>query len=369
MNAATHMHSMDDGVIGWDVGGAHLKVARVERDGRISGVWLEPCPLWRGLDHLHRALDRIKAEMLASDSCVHAITMTGEMVDLFETRQAGVQALVTLLIQRLGADRVRFYAGDQGWFDAGHACQFAEQVASANWHATAHLVSTCVSEALLIDIGSTTTDLIPIRNGTVATSSSSDRDRLSAGELVYTGVARTPVMAMASEAPVAGHFTPLMAEHFATSSDVYRILGLLPENADLHDTADGGAKTSEASRVRLARMVGRDSRQLPDNVWTDLACWFADAQMAQIGRALRQVLSREMLAANAPVVIAGVGGFLAPRLAARIGRPVINFSQILDIHTHRELVDGCAPAVAVGRLLTAHRTPWHLHARSNTPCG
>jgi probable H4MPT-linked C1 transfer pathway protein len=360
---------MNEAVIGWDVGGAHLKAARIEHDGTVSGVWLMPCPLWRGLDHLHQAIDRIENMMWASDTCVHAVTMTGEMVDLFETRQAGVQALVALLNQRLGADRVLFYAGGQGWYDASQACQCAEHVASANWHATAHLVSTCVSEALLVDIGSTTTDLIPIREGLVATPSSSDRDRLSAGELVYTGVARTPLMALASEAPVAGHFTPLMAEHFATSSDIYRILGLLPEKADLHDTADGRAKTPAASRARLARMVGRDAWDLPGEAWAELAAWFADAQMAQVGRAVRQVLSREMLAAEAPLVIAGVGGFLGPRLAARIERPVINFSQILATRVHQDTIDGCAPAVAVGRLLATHRYPRGIPSPADIACG
>lgn len=360
---------MDGASIGWDVGGAHLKAARIERDGQFSGVWLEPCPLWRGLDQLHQAIDRIEARMPAGESCVHAVTMTGEMVDLFETRQAGVEALAALLDQRLGAGRVHFYAGTHGWLDAHSACRHAEWVASANWHATAHLVSTCISEALLIDIGSTTTDLIPIRNHTVATSSNSDRDRLSAGELVYTGVARTPVMALTSDAPVAGHFIPLMAEHFATSSDVYRILGLLPEKADLHDTADGGAKTPAASRIRLARMVGRDALELPDRAWAELAAWFADAQMAQIGRAVRQVLSREMLADTAPVIIAGVGAFLGPRLAARIGRPVINLSQILTPHADPDMIDACAPAVAIAQLLAASRQPRNLHAPADTPCG
>lgn len=369
MNALTHMPPMDEVVIGWDIGGAHLKAARIECGGRVSGVWLVPCPLWSGLDHLHQAIDRIKGMMRASDYCIHAVTMTGEMVDLFETRQVGVQTLVPLLNQRLGADRVHYYAGDRGWFDASQACQHAGRVASANWHATAHLVSTCISEALLVDIGSTTTDLIPIRDSTVATSSNSDRDRLSAGELVYTGVARTPVMAMASEAPVAGHFTPMMAEHFATSADVYRILGLLPENADLHDTADGGVKTPEASRIRLARMLGRDAGELPDKAWAELAAWFAGAQMAQIERAVRQVLSREMLAAGTPLIIAGVGGFLGSRLAARIERPVINFSQVLTSHTHQDMVDGCAPAVAVGRLLATHREATGIHAPVDTPCG
>lgn len=371
MNVATRMQPMDEVVIGWDVGGAHLKAAQIERDGRISGVWLVPCPLWRGLDHLHLAIDQIETDMLTGGPRTrrHAITMTGEMVDLFETRQDGVHALVTFLDKRFGTDRVHFYAGAHGWLDASHAWQHPEHVASSNWHATAHLVSTVVSEAMLIDMGSTTTDVIPIRNGKMATSSSSDRDRLSAGELVYTGVARTPVMAMANEAPVAGQFTPLMSEHFATSSDVYRILGLLPEKADLHGSADGGAKTPEASRARLARMVGRDAWELSDKAWSELASWFADAQMAKIERALRQVLSREILASDAPLVIAGVGGFLGPRLAARIERPVINFSQILNAHDPQDLVDWCAPAVAVGRLLAAHLQPHGVHVPVDTLCG
>jgi probable H4MPT-linked C1 transfer pathway protein len=361
---------MDEAIIGWDVGGANLKAARIEYDGRVSGVWLLPCPLWRGLDHLHQALDQIMAGIMARGTplCRHAITMTGEMVDLFEARQAGVHALVTLLDQRLGAGQARFYAGNHGWLDADQACQHAEHIASANWHATAHLISTCISDALLIDIGSTTTDLIPIRNGKVVTASNSDRERLSAGELVYTGVARTPVMAMATEAPVAGHFTPLMSEQFATSADVYRILGLLPEKADMHGSADGGAKTREASQTRLARMVGRDAVELPDKAWVELASWFADAQMAQIGRALRQILSRGILAANAPLVIAGVGGFLGPRLAAGIDRPVIHFSRILNAHGPEDLVDWCAPAVAVGKLYSAHLQLHGVHAQVNTPC-
>lgn len=357
MNAPTSTMLMDEAIIGWDVGGAHLKAAQIERDGDVSAVWLEPCALWRGLDHLRTALDRIESARSTRGfrPVHHAVTMTGEMVDLFETRHAGVQALVNFLDQRFGTDRVHFYAGARGWLDAPQARAQGAQVASANWHATAHRVSTCFPDALLVDIGSTTTDLIPIRNGEVASQSNSDSDRLSAGELVYTGVARTPVIAMANEAPVAGRFTPLMAEHFATSSDVYRILRLLPEQADLHASADDGAKTAAASRIRLARMVGRDARELPGKVWTELAFWFADAQMAQIVRAVRQVLSRASLPVPAPLVVAGVGGFLGARLAARLERPVISFSRMLNSRGYRDMVDWCAPAVAVGQLLAAHR--------------
>lgn len=369
MNAHPSARIGKQTVIGWDVGGAHLKAARIEMDGGISAVWLEACPLWRGLDYLHAAIDRIMASISVIEprSLLHAITMTGELTDLFETRQAGVRALATIMSRRLGSNQVGFYAGRHGWLDARLALQHTEQVASANWHATAQLLSTCVDEAILVDIGSTTTDIIPVKNGNVATTSNSDGDRLASGELVYTGVVRTPAMAMADEAPVLGRFTPLMAEYFATSSDIYRVLGLLPENADLHDSADGGSKTPEASRIRLARMVGRDAAELTDKAWIELASWFADAQSAQICRALRQVLSRETLSLTAPLVITGAGKFLGPRLAARMERPVIGFSRV--VHGNDEdMVDWCAPSVAVAMLLALRDRHPPTDVREGKPC-
>ncbi len=342
-------------VIGWDVGGAHLKAARLEADGRLSGVWQKHCPLWRGLEHLDNALHSVLAE-LSTTPARHAVTMTGEMTDLFENRANGVHTLVNHLCDQLGgADRVRFYAGADGWMNAGTTRLRPQTVASANWHATAAMVAACLDDALLVDIGSTTCDLILVRHGEVASASGSDSDRLTAGELVYSGVVRTPLMALADSAPLKGRWTPLMAEHFATTADVYRVLGWLPEAADLYESADGGAKTAAASRVRLARMVGRDADEMPDAAWDELAAWFVDAQLDKIARAARQLLSRGLLPASAPVVAAGAGAFLVERLAARLDRGVLNFSSLLKAEEYAG-ADGhnaswCAPAVAVGWLL------------------
>lgn len=346
-------------ILGWDIGGAHLKAARLQTDGRVDGIWQEACPLWRGLDHLHAALDRILSQNPAV--AWHAVTMTGEMTDLFPSRKAGVHALVDLLWQRLGDQllddkRLSFYAGAAGWFDAAGAKLNAEAIASANWHATAAMAAKQLGEALLADIGSTTCDIIPLSAHAAATHSASDSDRLANGELVYTGVVRTPVMALTNEAPVAGRWTPLMAEHFATSADLYRLLGWLPEAADQHDSADAGPKTIAASQIRLARMVGRDADELTPAAWRELAAWLADAQLDRIVRACRQVQSRVLLAQDAPLVMAGVGSFLGPRLAARLGRPLLNFAQLLPPGSAAEHSDWCAPAVAVGWLLAERIT-------------
>lgn len=339
-----------DAVLGWDVGGAHLKAARLDGDGQVSRVWQQACPLWRGLEHLDGAIDSVLADM-DEPACRHGVTMTGEMTDLFADRADGVHTLVDTLCRRLGAEKVRFYAGADGWLNAGSARLRTRRVASANWHATAAMVAARLGEALLVDIGSTTCDIIPVRGRQVATTSLGDAERLAAGELVYSGAVRTPLMAVAEGAPVQGRWIPLMAEHFATSADVYRVLGWLPEGADLHDSADGGAKTATASRARLARMVGRDAGELPDSAWEELAAWFADAQMERIVRSARQVLSRGLLHPGAPVVTAGAGAFLAERVAQRLGRPALDFTGLLGESRQPEWSAWCAPAIAVGWLL------------------
>ena len=79
-----------------------------------------------------------------------------------------------------------------------------------------------------MDVGTTTTDLIPIRAGAVAARGATDAERLTESELLYTGVVRTPVMAVAQTAPFSGRMQGIAAERFATMADVWRLTGDLP---------------------------------------------------------------------------------------------------------------------------------------------
>ena len=123
----------------------------------------------------------------------------------------------------------------------------------------------------------------------------SDAERLSCGELVYTGLTRSFVMALCPQAPFGGVWTPLACEYFASAADVYRVLGELPEEADQLPTADGREKTVEASCARLARMVGRDAADADAAAWRGLAAWFAEQQLRRIADAAMLVLSRAQL--------------------------------------------------------------------------
>ena len=331
-------------VIGWDIGGAHLKGARV-KNGRVEAVVQAATPLWLGLDSLAAAFDALRTELGPADR--HVITMTGELCDAFPSRREGVAGLAAIAANHLAPAAPSLYAGRAGFVELGGAARHAADIASANWHASAALVALKLPYALFIDIGSTTTDLIPVVAGRVAAVGYSDAERLASGELIYTGLTRSFVMSLASRAPFRGGWTPLMNEYFASSADVHRILDDLPEGADKMATADGREKTVEASRARLARMIGREADEGAASEWNGLALWFSETQIRQIADAASLSLSRNDLAVAAPVIAAGVGEGLAAEVARRLRRSCVGFSSLIAAPPE---ASHCAPAVAVALL-------------------
>jgi (4-(4-[2-(gamma-L-glutamylamino)ethyl]phenoxymethyl)furan-2-yl)methanamine synthase len=346
------MRPADVAQVGWDIGGAHVKAAAVDADGRVVAALQVPCALWRGLDQLERALDEALAAMpAAAAQARHAATMTGELADLFADRDEGVRRIVQTMQQRFGEPRLRVFAGERGMTAPEQALRHPASVASANWLATAQLVAGRVGEALLVDIGSTTTDLVAVHGSRVGASGRTDFERLLSGELVYSGVVRTALMAITDAIEFEGLRVPLRAEHFATMADVYRLTGELDERHDQHASADGAGKTPQASARRLARMIGRDARERPLASWQTLAGSFRATQLERIRRAAQQVALRAAVSPEGPLVAAGSGAFLVPELAGVLRRPAIGFDRLVTLHMDdRGAPSLCAAAVAVAML-------------------
>jgi (4-(4-[2-(gamma-L-glutamylamino)ethyl]phenoxymethyl)furan-2-yl)methanamine synthase len=341
-------------IVGWDVGGAHLKAALLE-GGKLRRVQQLPCALWLGMDRLQAAWAAVAAQLPPAPAR-HAVTMTGEMADVFADRTTGVGAIVDFFQQQLAgrrpADTVCFYAGEKGFVGAEDATRHADCIASANWIATAAVCAAAGGDGLLVDIGSTTTDLIPFGSGRVAADGTGDAGRLASGELVYTGIVRTPLMALSARAPVGGHWRATMNEYFATTADVFRVLGELDETADLHPAADNGAKDWAGSARRLLRMVGEDRAEAA--AVHALARWYRSRLLDRLEEALSLVDSRGPVSETAPLIGAGAGRFLVPELATRLARPSQDIATVLCPETDDEALRAkaadCAPAVAVARL-------------------
>ena len=350
-------------VIGWDVGGAHLKAARAE-DGCVVAAVQVASPLRFGLDALTAAFADAKPRLGAADR--HVITMTGELADTFASRADGVGQLTTAAMRMLAPEPVLVYGGRAGFLTPQAAANQVADVASANWYASAQLVAHKQRTALFIDMGSTTTDLVPVIEGVLAVRGYTDAERLASDELVYTGLVRTAVMTVADRAPMAGSWTGLVRETFATMADVYRVLGILPEAADQMATADGRPKTREASRARLARIVGRDAADAAAAEWDGLAQWFAEAQIRLITDAAMRIVSRGGLPHSAPIVAAGIGTMVIDEVARRLERQRIGFETLLDLASGiGAQVSQCAPAAALALLAFTPSGAWtSLHGQT-----
>jgi len=341
-------------IIGWDIGGAHLKGARCE-DGRIVKVAQIASPLWQGLDELHRAF--AEAKVLLGDADHHVATMTGELADAFASREAGVSGLANIAAQDLQTQAIRFYAGANGFVTLADVAVHFTDIASANWHASASLIGLTHHNALFIDMGSTTTDLVPIIDGKVKTIGATDASRLAHGELVYAGVVRSFLMSSGARfVPFDGRWVPLMNEWFASTSDIYRVLGELPEEADLMLTADNAPKTVEASAIRIARMLGYDGPEYGLDVWRRLAAYFAEVQLRDLTDGCHLILSRGEISAEAPIIGAGAGRFVVTRLAQRLQRTYIDYADLIPTSVEvKDKAPDCAPACAVALLAASQK--------------
>lgn len=340
-------------IAGLDVGGAHLKVAIVT-DGRLSRAQQFSCPLWKGTDKLDAALAQASALTRGVDQ--FAVTMTGELSDLFADRREGVGVLVERLEREFGTRRCHFWQGRRGFGAGNDAKAHSEDVGSMNFLATAQFAAPHVGNGFLLDMGSTTTDVVSIVEGAAVPRGLTDGDRLATGELIYTGLTRTAVMAVATHAPFKGRRHGLMREYLATMADVYRILGELPDGVDQHETADGRGKSREESLARFVRMFGCDLSDVSEAELVAAARFIAGRQMSDICDGIAMVGSQPPIIAPSDAAILCTGiGFEAVRTAAgRYASKLMSLDAIVgESDVSRLDINANAPAIAVAMLLGA----------------
>lgn len=335
-------------IIGWDIGGAHLKAALVDGTGHVLAAKQVYCPLWRGLHELQQAIDVVLLDFNANQ---HVVTMTGELADIFANRRDGVAQIANRLATKL-TGQVCYYAGEHGFVNVDAVAQHVADIASMNWLASVQYVAQHMRQALLIDVGSTTTDIALINDGKPLVRGFTDATRMQFDELVYTGVVRTPLMALAQKIPFAGQITNVAAEYFAATADVYTLTGDLALADNMSDTADGAEKGLGASARRIARMIGWDAEDAPMSAWRNLAYAFKHAQLNQVKQALLSQLSLLQDYSGLRIVGAGAGDFLVAELAKQLGFNYESVANLISAENKKvkNMAAVCFPAYAVAYL-------------------
>lgn len=347
-------------VLGWDIGGAHVKVARVGAAGALDRVVLKTCQLWRGLDVLCETLEELLPAMAPNSDPVrlHALTMSGEMVDFFADRSEGVSAIVDCLAKRVGEVPLQVLdAGATLRPAAAIKGNNAPEVASANWSAVPAWLAEAGCEVQFADLGSTTLDISAVSAGKVLANGRDDFARLGHGELVYVGVIRTPVFHFARELSVGGLMRPLVPELFADMGDVLLITGDLMPEAITQPALDGRDRSFEAAVCRLARSFGTDAGRHPSDWFVEAAAALKDCLIAQLARCLARQRLAFGVTPDMPLVVAGVGQSLLAEAAAARGWPVTALADTLRTYsTDADVASAAgtsAPAAATALLAAA----------------
>jgi probable H4MPT-linked C1 transfer pathway protein len=295
-------------ILALDIGGANLKAA----DGRGFAI-SRYFPLWKTPDLLAEALANLLRESPRSERL--AVTMTGELADSFQTKTEGVRAILDAVEQAAAGRETKVYLTNGSLVVLQGAREQPLLAAASNWHALARFAGRFAAEGngLLIDIGSTTSDIIPLLEGWPDARGLTDPERMVRGELVYTGVTRSPLCAVARDVPWRGERCPLAHELFATTWDAYLILGELPEEPQSLHTADGRPATKRAAHDRLARAICADREMFDERDALAAAQSIAATHRSLLVTAVKGVLQR-MDGPPATVIVSGQGEFLARQL-------------------------------------------------------
>lgn len=312
-------------ILGLDIGGANTKAA--SSDGSFAqSVYL---PLWKNAP-LGTVLERFAN---LSPTAV-AVVMTGELADCYASKREGIESIMTAVKQ---AFRCPVYF----WGSSGFQWTDPLELAAANWSASATLLGREVGNCLFVDMGSTTTDLIPIKGMPLA--AKTDYQRLARGELVYMGLLRTSLGALLPSARIRGDVVQLSPELFAIAADAYLALGEISSENYACDAPDNSGKDRAAALRRLARAVCADLEEIGEAGAIAIAEQARDRQFRVVVDAVEKQAGRQGLHR---VVAAGIGEQVVARAARFLGMEITLLSE-----KYGQQISDIFPAYAAAGLL------------------
>jgi probable H4MPT-linked C1 transfer pathway protein len=301
-------------MIGIDVGGANLKVVN------DRGVHIHYCPLWE-----NAPIASLLDQYVTSPDDRAAVVMSGELADCFPDKIQGISFIVESVKKSFPS--ALFY-GTDGQFHNGAV----PQLAAANWLASADHLRAEYPDAVLLDIGSTTADVIPIARFE-SLKGLTDLLRLQKGYLIYTGMLRGNIAALLQSVTLDRVVTPVSYEYFAASADAHLVLGHITPAQYSCDTPDKKEKTRTAALRRLARVVCADLEEIGTDGAQQIAEQFWEKQRVLICGQVQRIAAESHAA---EIIVAGIG---APLFAQELGG--------MDLNTILGPVAAALPAFAV----------------------
>ena len=336
-------------IAGFDIGGANTDLAIIDFEGdeiKSMEVDFAYLPMWSNNDDLSRVLiELIEKICPVSEIDAVGISMTAELVDAYDTKKEGVLDVVKKCGETF--DCPIAYVGIDGMLSKEEIMETPLKAAAANWIATVQIATLISDNCIFIDTGSTTTDIIPIKDGKECAIGKSDFERSATGELVYTGTLRTNLASFLDKVELNGKEYRIASELFAQTADVYTVLDLIKPEDYVCDTFDGDGKSKVECAQRIARVVCADLDMLSMDDIVELSKFIHKKQIEQIADGLKQVVETQNLDL---IVVTGLGKDILDKPAAEsLGLEVKSMGDIL---TDEECV--VAPAVGTAVMMNKY---------------
>ena len=326
-------------VLGLDIGGANTKATLLITQNATTKklrTLLEYFPIWKdGKNQLPKVLEKLKKKLTNSTVLDGVgVTITAELSDAYMTKKEGIHHVLDCVCQVFGEVPLFVLDVEANLLSIEEAHREPIRVASANWAATGWITKQSIKNCIVVDVGSTTTSIIPIVNGKIAAKGRTDLEKLQNGELVYSGSLRTNVATIVNFIPVRDMMTRVSSELFSQSGDVHLLLGNIKEEEYTSGTCDDRGKTRREAAARLARVVCTDTDTLTEQEIMDVAKFVYAKQVEQIACGLKQVSERikpELRKKTA--VVTGLGRkFLARKAAEKVGfEDIIDMQELLGV--------------------------------------
>jgi hypothetical protein len=327
-------------IIGWDIGGVQSKCSVVTHEAFPMEVRSVAFEIWKGPKKLDSVLQKLASEWSLNVTAM-GVTMTAELSDCFSTKREGVRFVLAAFKRSFPRIPVWCLSVHGKWVGLDEALEKPDDFAATNWVAAGQEVARRVGDGIWMDVGSTTTDIIPFSGGIPCALGRNDPDRLHFGELVYTGTIRSNPNTIVRWAPFKGNWCRVADEYFTIMGDCYLALGEIEAGDYTVRPPDGGPVTPSGALRRLARLVCADQTMVPKEDLLLLARFLRESQIRVITEGLCQVCSRGGVK---PVVVAtGVGKFLAREAAGRVGIPIVEAEAVIPEGCERHF-PACAAA-------------------------
>jgi probable H4MPT-linked C1 transfer pathway protein len=303
-------------IIGLDIGGANTKYALIDTDKEDSEILMvgsDYFPFWKNNDDYPVYLLKLKESIEEKFGKIDTVVFvtTAELADCFQTKKEGITTICNYISSVFSSltHGPFIYSAKSNFISMKEAPEHWLEVSATNWIVSANYLGLKFPNIIMIDIGTTTTDIIPINNGKIVAEGYTDLERLVSNELVYTGLLRTNITTILNEVKLVGKIIPVSSELFATMGDAYYIQELISGEEFTSETADGKEVTKENSLARLARVICADTNQLSENEIKQIAKQAIAKQLEVLSQAFQKVQNgyHERYNINPQVVLMGSG--------------------------------------------------------------